>query len=229
MRVSIASFALCLLSTGVAAAQTDPRLAQAIAAYDAQLDADQQAKANAAAAVRKQELTQDPATPFFGNPKADVTVVVFTDYDCVYCKASEPRLMKALAADPNLKVVMKEFPVLSPNSVVAAKAALAAAKQGKYAAYHEAMMAYRGQLTSDAVFTTAQKVGLDMTRLRADMESAEIANQLLNNFILARALKLVVTPAYIVDGNVLSGLTPKTSTGKIDFAAEVAAMRARKK
>src|SRR5262245_31659777 len=131
-----AGFLIC--AGAAAAAEPDSGIARAIAEYDAQLDAEQQRKADAAAAVRAKELKDDPATPFFGNSKADVAVIVFSDYDCAYCKASEPRLMKLLADDPKLKIVMKEFPILGPSSVVASKAALAAAKQGKYAAYHEA-------------------------------------------------------------------------------------------
>lgn len=218
-----------LMCAGAAVAQ-DAGVDKDIANYEAKLDAEQQRKADATAAVHVKELAQDSASPFFGNPKADVTIVVFSDYQCPYCKAAEPRLMKLAAEDGNLKVVLKEFPILGPESLVASKAALAAVKQNKYAAYHQAMMANRGQLTNEVIFGTAKTVGLDVERLRKDMESSDIANQLLDNFILARSLKLTVTPAFIVDTHVLSGLTPKTSTSKIDFAAEVAAVRtARKK
>jgi protein-disulfide isomerase len=182
-----------------------------------------------AAAARAGQLLRDPMSPVIGNPQGDVTLVKFSDYQCTYCKAAEPRVEKLLAEDSKVRVVVKEFPVLGPVSVVAAKAALASQKQGKYHAYHQAMMGFRGKLTDDDVFAMAGKVGLDVAKLKADMESPEVTDQIIDTFNLARTLKISLTPGYIVNATVLSGVSAKTSSAAIDFPKEVAAARAKGK
>ena len=119
-------------------------------------------------------LAGDPASPVIGNPNGDVTIVEFFDYACAYCKAAEPRLAAAVRADPNVRLVLKEFPILTPESMIATRVALAAQKQGKYAQFHQAMMAYQGQLGESAIFDTAQAQGLDMARLKTDMQAPDI-------------------------------------------------------
>jgi protein-disulfide isomerase len=180
-----------------------------------------------AAAARARDLLRDPNSPVMGNPQGDVTLVKFTDYQCSFCKAADPRIDKLLADDPKVRLVVKEFPILGPVSVVAAKAALASQKQGKYHEYHKAMMAYRGKLTNEDVFAMAAKVGLNVDKLKADMESPEVTDQLLDTFNLARAMKVSLTPGYIVNATVLSGVSSKTSSAAIDFPKEIAAARAK--
>lgn len=182
--------------------------------------------ANAAAVSKQADLHRNPQTPFFGNPQGDVVLVKFVDYQCTYCKAVEPKLDKLLTDDKGVKLIVKEFPILGPESVVAAKVALAAGRQGKYAAYHHALMGYKGKLTEDVIFATAKEVGLDVAQLRKDMVAPEIADQLLANFNLARSLKISLTPGYIINTRVLSGVSAKTMTGQIDWPAEVATARA---
>lgn len=191
----------------------------------AQLEKD----ANAAAANLSNQLLRDPNAPVLGNANGDVTLVKFTDYQCSYCKAAEPRIDALLSQDSKVRVVVKEFPILGPMSVVAAKAALASQGQGKYHAFHKALMAYRGQLSEDVIFTTAAKVGLDLAKLKTDMISPQVADQLIANFNLARSLKVSLTPAYIVDTKVLSGVSAKTSSANIDFGQEVSAARSAKR
>ncbi len=187
-----------------------------------------EAAADAAAVNKAGDLLRDPATPVLGNPAGDVVLVKFVDYQCPYCKAVEPKLGKLLMDDKGVKLIVKEFPILGPESVVAAKVALAAAKQGKYAAFHQALMAYRGKLTSDVTFGTAKDLGLDVERLKRDMNAPDVTDQLLANFNLARALKISLTPGYVVNTHVLSGVSVKTMTGQIDFPVEIKAARARK-
>ncbi len=180
-----------------------------------------------AAAARASTLLRDPGSPVMGNPQGNVTLVKFTDYQCSFCKAADPRIEKLIADDPQVRVVIKEFPILGPVSVVAAKAALAARAQGKYHEYHTAMMAYRGKLTNEDVFAMAGKVGLNIDKLKADMESPEVTDQIIDTFNLARAMKISLTPAYVVNATVLSGVSAKTSSAAIDFPKEVAAARAK--
>ena len=182
-----------------------------------------------AAVARQKDLLSDPASPVIGNPNGNVTIVEFTDYQCPYCKAAEPRLQALLKEDPNVRLVVKEFPILTKESVTASRAALAAVKQGKYTAFHQAMMEHKGQITVENVFEYAKKVGLNVDQLKKDMNAPEIADQIIENLKLARAMKISVVPGLVVDTKVLSGVSNKTSTAKIDFKQEVAMARTEKK
>lgn len=191
------------------------------------VDAEMQRDANERAARLAFELRNDPGTPVIGNPNGDVTIIEFFDYQCPYCKAAEPRLKELVKRDGNIKFVVKDFPILSAVSVVASKAALAADLQGKHEVIHNALMDHRGQLDEDRVFKIAGTVGLDVAKLREDMQSPAVTDQLIENFNLARKLKISVVPGYIVDDKVLSGLSSDTVTSAINFDQEVAEARAR--
>src|SRR6266403_3556178 len=138
-------------------------------------------KASAAVAARRHEVVDDPDAPVAGNPKGNATLVEFFDYRCPYCKQVEPSLEALLGEDRQLRLVYKEFPVLGPESVTASKAALAARKQGKYDAFHRAMMTIKGQINDTAVYKTAESVGVDVDRLKRDMGAPEIARALKAN------------------------------------------------
>lgn len=219
-----------LLNAGTAAAVAfvAPAFAAGAPAVDNSdiVKAELEKAAAQAAGARASALLRDPGSPVLGNPQGDVTLVKFTDYQCSFCKAAEPRIEKLIADDPNVRVVVKEFPVLGPVSVVAAKAALASQKQGKYAAYHQAMMGYRGRLTDADILAMAGKVGLNVDKLKVDMESPEVTDQIIATFDLARAVKISLTPGYIVNATVLSGVSAKTSSAAINFQQEIAAARA---
>ncbi|MSO98875.1 MAG: DsbA family protein [Rhodospirillaceae bacterium] len=210
-----------------AAPQTE--VERAVQEYAAKLEADQGKLADTTAKNRAADLLRNPASPVVGNPNGDTTIVAFTDYQCPFCKAAEPRVIQLLKDDGNVRFVVKDFPILGPASVVASKAALAARLQGKHDEFHLALMAHKGQLQNEIIFDTAKNVGLDVDKLKKDMDAPEIADQLLANMNLARAMKISVVPGYIVDDHVLSGLTNKTQTSKINFTDEVAAARTRRK
>ncbi len=166
------------------------------------------------------QLLHDPHTQVLGNVRGDITVVEFFDYACPTCKATEPRVEALLKADKNVKLVAKEFPVLSPESVIASKAALAAARQGKYSVFHEALLSHRGGLDEATIFAVAQDVGLDVARLRKDMTAPEISDEIAANLKLAHAIHVPGTPTFIVGGRMLT--QPASS---IDFPAVVATAR----
>ncbi len=149
--------------------------------------------------------TKDTKSPVWGNPQGDVTVVEFFDYNCPYCKSVFPRVRKLVGEDGNIKVVMKEFPVLGPNSEYAAKAALAAQKQGKYEAFHVQMMSKDSRLSPEGVIAAAKKVGLDIDRLKKDMESAEVTEELDRNIIWAQRLGISGTPAFVIGDELIPG------------------------
>ncbi len=218
-------FAVAIALAGPAAAQSAD--AETVKALNQALLAYQERAADAAVANKAAILLNDPNTPVLGNPSGDVAVIEFFDYQCSYCKAIEPKLEKLVKDDGKVKFIIKEFPILGPVSVVASKAALASVKQGKYAAYHRAMMAYRGQLKEENVFAMAQDVGLDIARLKKDMDAPEVTTQIIDNMNLARSLKISLTPGMIVGSHIYSGLSGMTESGKIDFEKAVATARAK--
>lgn len=140
-----------------------------------------------------------------GNPNGKVTMVEFFDYNCGYCKRAFPDVMKMVDSDKDLKLVMKEFPILGPGSVYAARAALASRKQGKYWEYHMALMAHEGRIDEAVADQIAEAAGLDVKKLKADMEADEVNQVITRNMQLADSLKIQGTPAFIIDETVIPG------------------------
>lgn len=140
-----------------------------------------------------------------GNPNGKVTMVEFFDYNCGYCKRAFPDVMKMIDADKDLKLVMKEFPILGAGSVYAARAALASRKQGKYWEYHMALMAHEGRIDEAVADQIAEATGLDVKKLKADMETDEVNQVIGRNMQLADSLKIQGTPAFIIDETVIPG------------------------
>jgi len=124
-------------------------LIEALRAAEDKANRDADAKAALVLKDRRGEVFDDPATPVGGNPQGDVTIVEFFDYRCPYCKQVQPALQTLIDQDPKLRFVYKEMPVLGAPSVTAAHAALAARLQGRYEAFHAAMMATKGQITEE--------------------------------------------------------------------------------
>src|SRR5688572_12321128 len=154
----------------------------------------------------KTEIFNSPSSPVVGNVNGDVTVVEFFDYNCPYCRKAVPIIADALKADKGLRVVYKEWPILGPGSEFAARAALASRAQGKYDVYHHALMANPGTVDEAATLQIAQSVGLDVERLKRDMETPEIKAELERNFALAEKLRITGTPAFIIGEDVIRGL-----------------------
>ena len=182
-------------------------IVEALKAYQAQQDAKKADALRGTIASLKSELLSDPATPVGGNPAGDVAVVEFFDYRCPYCKAMAPDLAKALAADGKVRLVYKEFPILSPTSVVAAKAALAARYQNKYVVFHDRLMDVKGTLDESQIYSTAADAGLNVARLKADMERPEIAEAIARNYSLADKLDIQGTPAFVIGDQLLDGVS----------------------
>ena len=147
-----------------------------------------------------------------GNPKGNVTVVEFFDYQCIHCKKMAPVLSKLLKEDSNLRIVYKEFPIFGKKSEMASRAALSASMQGKYSAMHDALLAEEKHLNEDLINKAAKSIGLDMTKFKADMQSQAVTDALASNRQLAEKLHLMGTPAFIVastpEGQFKSGSQP---------------------
>jgi protein-disulfide isomerase len=165
------------------------------------------------------EIFDDPATPVGGDPHGDVTIVEFFDYRCPYCKQLQPALQTLLDQDHKLRFVYKEMPVLGSASVLAARAALAARRQGKYEAFHAAMIGTKGPITEDTIDRIAESVGLDVEWLKQDMAAPEIVRALKANLVLANALNIHGTPAFIIGGRIVMGAIDLDTLKKMIAAA----------
>ncbi|GLQ07057.1 DsbA family protein [Sneathiella chinensis] len=155
------------------------------------------------------DLEQDGYSYVAGNPNGDVTVVEFFDYRCGYCKKSFPDVMKLVKDDGNIRLVLKEFPVLGDPSMLAAQAAMAALKQeGKYMDFHVALMETRAQLSEDRVFAIAEETGLNIEQLKADMKDDDIQENLSKTYQQARALGISGTPTFIIGSELAPGAIP---------------------
>lgn len=171
-------------------------------------------------AARRDEIYNDPEAPVGGNPQGDVTIVEFFDYNCPYCRQVASVLDELVQTDPNIRLVYKEFPILGPNSTFAARAALAARKQGKYLEFHSALMMGRRVADEAAVLEFARIAGLDIDRLKADMEDPAIGAILERNLSLADALHISGTPAFVIADEIYPGAAELA-----DFQRLIAAAR----
>lgn len=194
------------------AATEAAKLSPEIQAYADRVKADKDAAQQALIVANRSRLMNEPGTQTFGNPQGDVTIVEFFDYQCGYCKADEPLLQQAMKDDPGIRLVIKEYPILGPMSLVAAKTSLAVALQGKYLPFHQALMAFRGHLDQSVIDQTAKDVGVDLDRLRKDQADPAIAlatdEIIIGNFNLARALRFFQTPSFVVGTKFLD--SPRT-------------------
>jgi protein-disulfide isomerase len=165
-------------------------------------EAERQAAAKDLIAKNREQLNNDGYSYVAGNPQGDVTVIEFFDYNCGYCKRVRSALVQLIEEDKNVRVVLKEFPVLhdrQPGSMVAAKAAVAAVAQGeKYWAFHNEMLSHEGVVTEATVFELAGKVSLDVERLKRDMADPSIGQRIDQNHKIAEEMKIDGTPSFII-------------------------------
>ena len=157
-------------------------------------------------AARNDEVFNDPAAPVGGDVYGDATLVEFFDYNCHFCKAAAPIVEQLRQADPKLKIVFKEFPILGEGSAYAAHAALAAQRQGKYSAFHDALYTWQGPINEASTLEIATKVGLDVERLKRDMADPAIDEAIKRNLALAEALRISGTPTFVSRKDIAPGL-----------------------
>lgn len=172
-----------------------------------------------AAAVADQQLVHDNAKAVFddgyswvgGNPDGDITMVEFMDYRCGYCKRAFPEVDQLLTTDGNIRYIVKEFPILGNQSVLAAKFAIAVkqtAGDDTYATVHSALMTFNSDITMASLGRMAQTLGLDMAALSAKMDSPEVAAVISANRALASKLKITGSPTFVVKDQMLRGYLP---------------------
>jgi protein-disulfide isomerase len=155
--------------------------------------------------LHEDEMAADSEDFVAGNPKGDVTLVEFFDYRCPYCKAMAEPLQALVKKDGKLRLVLKEFPILGPNSTLASKASIGARPQGRYLAFHEALLTHKGDLDDKAITAIARGLGIDTGKMKARAEDPQVTAKLARNLDLGRALELDGTPAFIIGDTLIPG------------------------
>lgn len=172
--------------------------------------------------ARIEPLRDELEEPFpgavLGNPEGSVTLVEFTDYACSYCRHSVPDVVALIAANPDLRVVIREYPILTPQSADAARMALAAAQQGKFDEFHHAMFA-QNQVTTETIEAAALQAGVNIEQALGAIESGQFEGQLQNNMYLAQNLGLSGTPSWIVGDRTMNGALGAEVIGEAIAAA----------
>ena len=184
-------------------------LQDAMAELEKKQAAEEAAKNAAAVKDNAETIFNSTRQVVAGNPQGNVTFVEFFDYNCGYCKRAMDDMFTLMKTDPNLKVVLKEFPVLGPGSVEAARVAVAVRMQDKagkkYIDFHQKLLGGRGQADKARALAVAKEVGMDMARLERDMTSDEVKATLEESMKLAEKLGLNGTPSYVIGSNVVIG------------------------
>ena len=173
-------------------------------------------------AANWEALAHAEGDPAIGPEDADAVLVEFFDYRCGFCKRVLGDVMALAAADGRLRIVFKEFPILGPPSVVAARASLAADRQGKWPEFHVALMSAPGALSEDRIMDIAAETGLDIAQLRTDMESEAVTATIERNRVLANALGIRGTPAFLVKNAIVPGAASQEDLAKLVAGAREA-------
>ena len=208
----------------------NPEVLEEMSAELSKRQAAAEAEKHRAAVKRNAEVIfNSPRGVVVGNRNGDVTFVEFFDYNCGYCKRAMGDMFDLMKADPKLRVVLKEFPVLGPGSVEAAQVAVAVRMQDptgkKYLDFHQKLLGGRGQADKARAMAAAKEAGLDMAKLEKDLASPEINATLNENFKLAEDMGLNGTPSYVIGGDVVvgavgaEGLAKKSSEARCGKAA----------
>ena len=161
-------------------------------------------------------INNDPNSPIIGNPNGEITLVEFFDFSCGFCHRLYPALKNIIAKNPDVKVVVKSLDFVSPDSKYAARAALAAGEQGKYTEMYDALFTSEGPLTEESINAAAVKIGLDMAKFNADVNSDKVKNTMSNFSSLAQKIQVNGVPSMILNGKMLQTLDESVIQNAID-------------
>jgi protein-disulfide isomerase len=202
---------------------SDPTILQRLSkALDSQMQVAAQKKSTSVIATMKDVIFNDPDQVILGNPNGDVTLVELFDYNCSYCRGALPDLASLLAEDPNLRVVLKEFPILSNESIDAARVAvLVNESDADYWAFHEALFTSRGQVDKKVALAAAADLGLSPVTLELQMQEPQVSKAIQTSYDIAKALDITGTPTYIIGNEVIPG-----AIGLDELKTRIANMRA---
>lgn len=182
-------------------------LVEAIHAARAKQETDERTRAAKALSERRKDLERNPTSPVIGNPDGDVTVVEFFDYRCGFCKRAHPTMTELLKSDSKIRVVLKEFPILGPESILASRAALAVHRMdpAKYRPFHDALMTDRAAVSRERVLQIAKSVGIDIGKLEKGLADPAIDAIIGETVELAQALGINGTPAFVIGDQIVPG------------------------
>lgn len=180
-------------------------LREALAGLEQAEARDREAAQGRAIAQHAEVLFRDAGDPVRGNPQGRVTMVEFFDARCGYCKQMHPVMEQLLARERDVRVVLKDLPILGPNSVLATRALLAAQRQNGYGPLYDALMRLREDTTEPVLRREAERLRLDWIRLRREMDEPAVTMRIERNLALARALEIQGTPAIVVGTTILPG------------------------
>lgn len=185
----------------------DPKILQRMSvALDTTVQAEERQKATGAIASMHEKIFNDPGQVVVGNPDGDVTLVEFFDYNCGYCRSALPDLAALIAEDPDLRVVLKEFPILSNESIDAARiAVLVGDADVDYWAFHETLFSSRAKVDKQVALAAASDLGLSPVSLELDMNSEPVAAKIQTSYEIAKALNITGTPTYIIGNEIIPG------------------------
>lgn len=172
-------------------------------------EAAQQADASLIAANRG-ALLEDGFSHVMGNPEGDVTVVEFIDYRCGFCKRAHPEVLRLVESDPNVRLILKEFPILGPDSIAAGRMAVAAQQidPALYPELNDELMRFQGQLNETMAYRIASQVGYDIGELKELAQSDEIQEKISRTYALASALRIEGTPSFVIGNQIARGFVP---------------------
>ncbi|MFY0632607.1 MAG: thioredoxin domain-containing protein [Vannielia sp.] len=186
-------------------------LMEAIGVLEERQAADQAQGDVALVASNADALFNDANSWVGGNPEGDITIVEFMDYRCGYCKKAFPEVEELIKADGNIRFIVKEFPILGEQSVVASRFAIATLQVAGPEAYkkvHDAMMGQRGEFTEAALTSLAEQAGADPAPILAAMGSDEVSAVIAENHALAQAMQISGTPTFVLEDQMLRGYVP---------------------
>lgn len=177
------------------------------AALEAEMKIAEAEQTRSALASLQQVIYDDPDHVVLGNPEGDVTLVELFDYNCGYCRQAVPDLATLMAEDPNLRVILKEFPILSQGSVDAAKVAVVVGRDKSidYWEFHQKLFTSRGQVSKDTALAVAKDLGLNPVTVGLEMEGADVDSVIAKSFQIAQGLNVSGTPTYIIGDEVIPG------------------------
>lgn len=186
---------------------SDPKLLERMShALEDTLRIEEQSKAQTAIAQMHDQIFNGPGQIVLGNPDGDVTLVEFFDYNCGYCRAAVPDMAKLLAEDPDLKVILKEFPILSNESIDAARVGvLVGETDADYWSFHEALFSARGKVDKATALAAAEDLGLSPISLEIQMGDERVAKSIQSSYAIAQALGISGTPTYIIGNEIIPG------------------------
>ncbi|MBI3445709.1 MAG: DsbA family protein [Magnetospirillum sp.] len=196
-------------------------LGEALEALREKMRAQAEADAHKMLEARKDDIYKNPDDPQGGNLKGDLTVVEFFDYNCGFCKQTFDSLWEAVKSDGKVRVVLKEYPILGPDSVLASRVALVAKaqSQAKYDEVHKALMKFRGRLDEKTIYRLAGEAGLNVEQLKKDVNNPDIERQLKKTLDLARSLDIGGTPTFIVGDRIVSSALDQQTMKQLMDAA----------